>query len=32
MQFNISYNEFPTMTMAIASHFKMMKELGKKPS
>jgi linoleoyl-CoA desaturase len=30
-QFNISYNEFPTMTKAVASHFRMMKQLGKKP-
>jgi len=31
-QFNISYNEFPTMTRAIISHFRMMKALGKKPA
>ncbi|MBS1599419.1 MAG: acyl-CoA desaturase [Bacteroidetes bacterium] len=31
-QFNISYNEFPTMSQAIASHFKMMREFGKKPA
>jgi linoleoyl-CoA desaturase len=31
-QFDISYNEFPTMTKAIASHFRMMKKFGKKPS
>jgi len=30
-QFNISYNEFPTMTEAVASHFRMMKQLGKRP-
>jgi linoleoyl-CoA desaturase len=30
-QFNISYNEFPTMTSAIVSHFRMMKQLGKRP-
>ena len=30
-QFNISYNEFPTMTKAVASHFRMMKQLGKRP-
>ncbi|HVY75655.1 MAG TPA: acyl-CoA desaturase [Puia sp.] len=32
LQYNIAYNEFPTMAGAIASHFKMMKELGKKPA
>jgi linoleoyl-CoA desaturase len=31
-EFNISYNEFPTMVGAVASHFKMMKHLGKKPT
>jgi linoleoyl-CoA desaturase len=31
-QFNIPYNEFPTMMQAIASHFRMMKKFGKKPS
>jgi linoleoyl-CoA desaturase len=30
-KFDIAYNEFPTMTGAIASHFRMMKQLGKKP-
>jgi linoleoyl-CoA desaturase len=30
-QFNIAYNEFPTMQQAIASHYRMIKELGKKP-
>ena len=30
-KFNISYNEFPTMTKAVASHFKMMRQLGRKP-
>ncbi|HLK30341.1 MAG TPA: acyl-CoA desaturase [Puia sp.] len=30
-KFNIAYNEFPTMTKAVASHFKMMKQLGKRP-
>ena len=30
-KFNISYNEFPTMTKAVVSHFKMMKQLGRKP-
>jgi linoleoyl-CoA desaturase len=31
-QFNITYNEFPTMQHAIASHYRMIRELGKKPS
>ena len=31
-QFKLNYNEFPTMTGAIASHFRMMKQLGKKPA
>ncbi|WP_205511301.1 fatty acid desaturase family protein [Longitalea arenae] len=31
-QFNITYNEFPTMQQAIASHYRMIRELGKKPS
>jgi len=31
-QFNIAYNEFPTMQQAIASHYRMIKELGKKPA
>jgi linoleoyl-CoA desaturase len=31
-KFNISYNEFPTMSKAIASHFRMIKELGRKPA
>lgn len=30
-KFNLPYNEYPTMTAAIASHFRMMKALGKKP-
>ena len=30
-QFNIPYNEFPSMRSAIASHFRMMKQLGQKP-
>jgi len=30
-QFGIQYNEFPTMQQAIASHYRMIKELGKKP-
>jgi linoleoyl-CoA desaturase len=31
LQYKISYNEFPSMTKAVVSHFKMMKDLGKKP-
>lgn len=31
-EFDIYYNEFPTITSAIASHFKMMKEFGKPPA
>jgi len=31
-EFNISYNEFPTMRQAIFSHFKMMKQLGVRPA
>jgi linoleoyl-CoA desaturase len=31
LQYNIVYNEFPTMQQAIASHFKMMRQLGRKP-
>jgi len=31
-QFNISYNEYPTMKDAIISHFRMMRALGKKPA
>jgi linoleoyl-CoA desaturase len=30
-QFGIQYNEYPTMQQAIASHYRMIKELGKKP-
>ncbi len=31
-RFNISYNEFPTMSRALGSHFRMMKQLGRKPA
>jgi linoleoyl-CoA desaturase len=31
VQFNVPYNEFPTMMQAIASHFRMMKKFGRKP-
>jgi linoleoyl-CoA desaturase len=30
-KFNIPYNEYPTMTAAVTSHFRMMKQLGRKP-
>jgi linoleoyl-CoA desaturase len=30
-QFNIPYNEFPTMTQAVASHFRIMRKFGKRP-
>jgi linoleoyl-CoA desaturase len=29
---NLPYNEYSTMTAAVASHFRMMKQLGKKPA
>jgi linoleoyl-CoA desaturase len=31
-EFNLTYNTFPTFTSSLASHFRMMKQLGKKPS
>jgi linoleoyl-CoA desaturase len=31
-KFNMPYHEFPTMVSAVASHFRMMKFLGKKPN
>lgn len=31
-EFGIAYHEFPTMTRAIGSHFRMMRELGRKPA
>jgi linoleoyl-CoA desaturase len=31
-QYNIAYHEYPTMVQAVASHFRMMKALGKKPA
>jgi linoleoyl-CoA desaturase len=31
-KFNVPYHEFPTMVSAVASHFRMMKFLGKKPT
>ncbi|NII26723.1 acyl-CoA desaturase [Pseudoflavitalea sp. X16] len=30
-QYNIAYNEFPTMRQAVLSHFRTMKQLGRKP-
>lgn len=30
-QYNIAYNEFPTMSKAVVSHFKTMRQLGRKP-
>lgn len=30
-EFNLPYNTYPTMSQSIASHFRMMKKLGKKP-
>jgi linoleoyl-CoA desaturase len=30
-EFDIQYNEFPTMRSAVASHFRTMKELGRRP-
>ncbi len=31
VQFNINYNYFPTMTAAVVSHYRIMKELGRRP-
>jgi linoleoyl-CoA desaturase len=31
-KFDVPYHEFPTMSKAVVSHFKFMKELGKKPA
>lgn len=31
LQHQIAYNEFPTMTGAVVSHFKIMRDLGRKP-
>ena len=31
-EFNLPYNYYPTMSEAVASHFRMMKYLGKKPA
>lgn len=31
-EFNLPYNYYPTMSQALASHFRVMRQLGKKPS
>jgi linoleoyl-CoA desaturase len=31
VKYELPYNQFPTMTEAVASHFRMMKSLGRKP-
>jgi linoleoyl-CoA desaturase len=31
-QYNMPYNQYPTMSEALASHFRVMKQLGEKPS
>jgi linoleoyl-CoA desaturase len=31
LKYNLPYNEYPTMTSAVVSHFRMMRQLGKKP-
>ncbi|NOT91285.1 fatty acid desaturase family protein [Ferruginibacter sp.] len=31
-EFNLPYNQYPTMLQAVASHFRVMKNLGKKPA
>ncbi len=31
-EFNLPYNQYATMTQALASHFRVMKQLGKKPA
>ena len=31
-EYNLPYNQYTTMTEALSSHFRMMKQLGKKPS
>jgi linoleoyl-CoA desaturase len=30
-EFNVPYNKYDTMSEAVASHFRVMKQLGKKP-
>ena len=30
-EFNLPYNKYDTMSEAVASHFRVMKQLGKKP-
>ncbi len=31
-EFNLPYNQYPTMSEAVASHFRVMRQLGKKPA
>lgn len=31
-KFDLPYNEYPTMSSAVASHFRMMRDLGRKPA
>ena len=31
-EYNLPYNQYPTMMQALASHFRVMKYLGKKPA
>jgi hypothetical protein len=31
-EFNLPYNKYDTMSEAVASHFRVMKQLGKKPA
>lgn len=31
-EFNLPYNQYPTMTAALVSHFRVMRQLGEKPS
>jgi linoleoyl-CoA desaturase len=31
-EFGIAYHEFPTMTRAIISHFRMIRQLGRRPT
>jgi linoleoyl-CoA desaturase len=31
-EFNLPYNQYPTLSEAVASHFRMMKFLGKRPA
>ena len=31
-EFNLPYNQYPTLTQALASHFRVMRQLGKRPA